>query len=57
MKGMSAMTNNEIELLKLIRENDNPDLALQTAVLIILGYLKQPESSEGQAAVCLPVLD
>jgi hypothetical protein len=47
------MTANEIALIKLIRENDNPEQALVTAVDIILSFLEQPESSEVQAAVCL----
>ena len=50
------MTANEMELIKLIRENDNPQQALMAAVVIVLGYLKQHESFEGQAAVCLPEL-
>ena len=50
------MNENEMELIKLIRENDNPEQALMAATLVILGYLKQHESSEEQAAVCLPVL-
>ena len=50
------MTANEKELIKLIRENDNPEQALTTAVEIILIYLKQHESSEGQAAACLQAL-
>ena len=41
----------------MIRENDNPEQALMVATLIILGYLKQHESSEEQVAVGLPVLD
>ena len=45
-----------MELIKLIRENDNPEQALMAAATIILGYLKQHESSEEQAVVCLPVL-
>ena len=45
-----------MELIKLIRENDNPEQALITATLVILGYLKQHESSEEQAAVCLQAL-
>ena len=40
------MTNNEIELLNLIRENDNPEQALSTAIEIIIKYLEQPESFE-----------
>ena len=47
------MTNNEMELLKLIRENDNPVQALMTATLIVLGYLKQHESSEEQGSADL----
>ena len=47
------MTANETELIKLIRENDNPEQALVTAVETILIYLKQHESSEVQAAACL----
>ena len=50
------MTANEIELITLIRENENPGQALSTAVEVILTYLKQHESSEVQAAVCLRVL-
>lgn len=40
----------------MIRENDNPGQALMTAATIILGYLKQLESSEEQAADSLQVL-
>ncbi len=47
------MTANELELIKLIRENDNPEQALMTAAVIILGYLKQHESSEVQAVAAL----
>jgi hypothetical protein len=44
------MTENEKELIRIIRENDNPEQALMTAAVIILGFLKQHESSEVQAA-------
>ena len=50
------MTENEQELIRIIRENDNPVEALMTATVIVLGFLKQHESSEEQAAVCLPAL-
>ena len=50
------MNENEMELIKLIRENDSPDRALMAAAVIILGFLKQHESSEEQAAVCLSAL-
>ena len=45
------MTENEKELIKIIRENDNPEQALMTATVIILDFLKQHESFEGQALV------
>jgi len=47
------MTENEKELISLIRENDKPEQALMTATLIILGFLKQHESSEAQVSVGL----
>lgn len=47
------MTENEKELLRIIRENDNPERALMTAILIVSGYLKQHGSSEAQAAADL----
>ena len=50
MKGDKAMSENEKELLELIRENDNPEQALMTATVIILGFLKQHGSSAIQAA-------
>ena len=44
------LRKNEEELLKIIRENDNPGQALMTAATIILGYLKQHESSSEPSA-------
>ena len=38
------MTENEKELITLIRESDNPELALITAIDIIISYLKRHES-------------
>lgn len=43
------MTENELKLIKLIRENDNPVQAMTTAILIVSGYLKQHGSSEAPA--------
>lgn len=40
------MTENELRLLKLIRENDNPEQALITAIEILISCLTQPESFE-----------
>ena len=50
------MLENEQALIQLIRENDHPDLALMAAATIILGFLKQHESSEEQAVVYLQAL-
>ena len=50
------MTANEIELINLIRENDNPEHALTTAVDVILLYLTLHGSSGGQAVAAPQVL-
>ena len=50
------MTENEKELIKLIRENDTPGQALMTAAVIIIGYLKQHESSVEPIPACLQEL-
>lgn len=47
------MSENEKELLNIIRENDNPERAVATAIEIILSYLEQHGSSEEQAVVGL----
>ena len=47
------MTENERELINLIRENDCPEKALYTAVETILLYLKQHGSFQEQVAVDL----
>lgn len=57
MKGeIIPMTENEKELISLIHENDKPEQALMTATLIILGFLKQHESSVVQVSVDLQEL-
>lgn len=50
------MTENEKELIKLIRENDNPGQALMTAAVIILGYLKHLESYSSETVADLEAL-
>ena len=50
------MTDNEKELIKLIRENDDPGQALMTATVIISNYLKQHESSATQESADLQEL-
>lgn len=47
------MTENEKEIITLIRENDNPEQALVTVAVIILDFLKQLGSSEVQASADL----
>lgn len=50
------MTDNEIQLLSMVREHDNPEQALITAIEVILTYLAQPESFEEPSLVCSQVL-
>lgn len=47
------MSENQKELISLIRENDCPAQALMTVATIIIGFLKLHESSVGQASVGL----
>jgi hypothetical protein len=49
------MTENQSDLIALIRENDSPEQALMMAATIIVGFLKQHESSEVQVSVGLQV--
>ena len=50
------MTDNEQELINLIRENDKPEDALMTAAVIILGFLKQHESNSKPSVAYLQEL-
>lgn len=47
------MNENEMELLRMIRENDSPENALLIAVDTILKYLGRPGSSAEQVAADL----
>ena len=47
------MTEKEMKLINIIREQDNPEQALTLAIEIILNYLEQQRSSEEQAPVVL----
>ena len=53
-EGDYRMSENEKELIRIVRENDNPAQAIMAAALIIIGHLKQHESSEGQVVAGLP---
>ena len=50
------LNENGLELVRIVRENDNPEQAMMVAATIILGYLKQHESSAEPAAAGLPAL-
>lgn len=47
------MSKNEMELLGMIREHDEPEKALKIAVEVITSFLKLHGSSEEPAAACL----
>ena len=49
------MTANEMELIKIIRENDKPERAAMTAIEIISDFLRQLGSYQGQAVADPPV--
>ena len=55
-RGIKIMTENEKELIRLIRENDNPEQALMTVAVIILDFLKLHESFEEASFACLQAL-
>jgi hypothetical protein len=49
------MTKNELELINIIRENDNKEQAIFTAMEVILSFLEQHESFPIPSAVSLQV--
>ena len=55
MKGMLLMTKNELELINIIRENDNKEQAVITAMEVILSFLEQRESFPIPSAASLQV--
>jgi hypothetical protein len=46
------MTENELKLIVLIRENDNQEEAIVVAVSIITSFLEQLQSSEVPSVAC-----
>ena len=46
------MSNNELELLKIIHENDNPCEAVLTAIEVFTAFLTQLGADPVQQAVC-----
>ena len=49
------MTDNKVELLKLILENDNVEQSVLTVADIISYFSKQHESDQEQAVADLPI--
>ena len=39
------MTNNEMEMINIIRENDNPEQGLLTAIKVFSAFLEQLEAA------------
>ena len=50
------MTDNKVELIKLILETVDVERAVLTAAAIISDLLKQHESDQEQDAACLPAI-
>lgn len=46
------MNENEIELFRIIYENDDPERAVMTAIKVFTAFLEQPEAVPAQQAVC-----
>lgn len=44
-KGEQLMSNNENELISIIRENDNPELTLLTAIKVFSAFVEQLEAA------------
>lgn len=46
------LRENEEELIKIIRENDNPEQAAMTAITVFAAFLEQLEADPEPLAVC-----
>ena len=46
------MNENEIMLFNIINENDNPELAVLTAIKVFAAFLEQPEVTPGPLVAC-----
>lgn len=49
------MSTHEIDLFKIIYENDNPEKAVLTAIEVFTAFLEQLEAFPEQQPVCLQV--
>lgn len=50
------MTDNELELLYIIRTQENPEKALEIAIQTIIEFLERSESYQEPSVVCPRVL-
>ena len=46
------MSENELELLHMIRDHPDPEKALEVAIQVILKFLEQDESSQEPPSAC-----
>ena len=46
------MSNNEMELFKIVYENDDPEQACMTAIKVFAAFLEQLEADQELPAVC-----
>ena len=46
------MSTHELELFKIINENDNPEKAVLTAIEVFTAFLMQPEEAPEPQVVC-----
>ena len=49
------MSTHEVELFKIISENDNPEQAVLTAIEVFTAFLEQLEASQEPQPACLQV--
>ena len=49
------MSTHEVELFKIINENDNPEKAVLTAIEVFTAFLEQLEASPELQPACLQV--
>ena len=47
------MSTHEVELFKIINENDNPEQAVLTAIEVFTAFLEQLSASQEPQAACL----
>ena len=48
------MTKNEIELIEMIKNNNDPEQALLVAIRVIVDFLNHHESTESESSVDSP---